>query len=308
MAKSLQHPGRLPTPRPAASGRGGSAQHRVCLRILAVPSVTRMDAHDVRSLLQKLNESTALALEAAAGLCIDRGHYEVGPAHVLLALLDRESDVAAAVRNDSADPAAARAGLVEALEGYRTGNTGPADVLAAATGPGAAGLGLGDGPPRGVGGPVGPTCWRAALADGRLGVSEAFAPLRSDALRERFDALTAGSDEGGPRSPSAHVPAASASGPGGPLDEVHHRRDGARAGRRDRPGVRARPRDPPDHRRPAPAAQEQRDAGRRGRRRARRPWFEGLALRMAQGDVPDALRDTDLRALDLARLQAGASG
>ena len=65
-----------------------------------------MDAHDIRSLLHKLNEPTTVALEAAARLCTDRGHYEVGPAHLLLALLDRNSDVAAAVRAAGADDGA----------------------------------------------------------------------------------------------------------------------------------------------------------------------------------------------------------
>ena len=262
-----------------------------------------MDAHDVRSLLQKLNEPTALALEAAAGLCIDRGHYEVGPAHLLLALLDRPSDVAAAVRNDAADDAGARAGLADALDGYRSGNTGrPAfsplllDLvqqawMTATVHHGATEVRSGH-------------VLEAALADGRLGVSEAFAPLRAADLRNDFDALTAGSAEGA-REPTT-APAPAASGSGGPLDEfttdVTAR---ARAGEIDPVFGRDREiRQITDVllRRRKNNAMLVGEAG-----VGKTAVVEGLALRMAQGDVPDALRDTDLRALDLARLQAGAS-
>ena len=263
-----------------------------------------MDAHDVRSLLQKLNEPTALALEAAAGLCIDRGHYEVGPAHLLLALLDRESDVAAAVRTGGADAGEARQALVDALGQYRAGNTGrPAfsplllDLvqqawMTATVHHGAAEVRSGH-------------ILEAALADGRLGVSEAFAPLGAGDLRARFDALTAGSAEGAASTPPASAPA-SGGGAGGPLDEfttdVTAR---ARAGEIDPVFGRDREiRQITDVllRRRKNNAMLVGEAG-----VGKTAVVEGLALRMVEGDVPDALLDTDLRALDLARLQAGAS-
>jgi type VI secretion system protein VasG len=263
-----------------------------------------MDAHDVRSLLQKLNEPTALALEAAAGLCIDRGHYEVGPAHLLLALLDREGDVAAAVRHSEADAGAARRALAEALDGYRAGNTGRPTFspllldlvqeawVAATVHHGASEVRSGH-------------LLEAALADGRLGVSEAFAPLRADALRERFDVLTRGSAEGG-TAPAPPPAAASAASGGGPLDEfttdVTAR---ARAGEIDPVFGRDREiRQITDVllRRRKNNAMLVGEAG-----VGKTAVVEGLALRMVEGDVPDALLDTDLRALDLARLQAGAS-
>ena len=263
-----------------------------------------MDAHDVRSLLQKLNEPTALALEAAAGLCIDRGHYEVGPAHLLLALLDREGDVAAAVRHSDADAATARQALVEALGQYRAGNTGrPAfsplllDLVqqawvAATVHHGASEVRSGH-------------FLEAALADGRAGVSEAFAPLRADSLRARFDALTRGSAEEAGAAPPSQAQAAPG-GAGGPLDEfttdVTAR---ARAGEIDPVFGRDREiRQITDVllRRRKNNAMLVGEAG-----VGKTAVVEGLALRMVEGDVPDALLDTDLRALDLARLQAGAS-
>ena len=264
----------------------------------------RMDAHDVRSLLQKLNEPTALALEAAAGLCIDRGHYEVGPAHLLLALLDRPSDVAAAVRNDTAEEGTARVGLVEALEGYRTGNTGRPTFapllldlvqqawMTATVHHGASEVRSGH-------------LLEAALADGRMGISHAFAPLRAADLRGDFDRLTAGSAEGAPEPQSAPAPPASGAA-GGPLDEfttdVTAR---ARAGEIDPVFGRDREiRQITDVllRRRKNNAMLVGEAG-----VGKTAVVEGLALRMVEGDVPQALLDTDLRALDLARLQAGAS-
>ena len=262
-----------------------------------------MDAHDIRSLLQKLNEPTAVALQAAAGLCIDRGHYEVGPAHLFLALLDRPSDVAAALRNDSADEATARQALVERIDEYQTGNTGrPAfsplllDLIqqawvAATVHHGASEVRSGH-------------LLEAALADGRVGVAEAFAPLRAADLRSDFDMLTAGSEEGARRPASSPEPARSSAG--GPLDEfttdVTAR---ARAGEIDPVFGRDREiRQITDVllRRRKNNAMLVGEAG-----VGKTAVVEGLALRMAEGDVPDALRDTDLRALDLARLQAGAS-
>ena len=263
-----------------------------------------MDAHDVRSLLQKLNEPTALALEAAAGVCIDRGHYEVGPAHLLLALLDRPSDVAAAVRNDSADAGTARAGLVEVLDGYRTGNTGRPTFspllldliqqawMTATVHHGATEVRSGH-------------LLEAALADGRMGVSEPFAPLRAADLRGDFDTLTAGSAEGAPEPSAGPAPPASGAD-GGPLAEfttdVTAR---ARAGEIDPVFGRDREiRQITDVllRRRKNNAMLVGEAG-----VGKTAVVEGLALRMVEGDVPEALLDTDLRALDLARLQAGAS-
>ena len=263
-----------------------------------------MDAHDIRNLLQKLNEPTAVALEAAAGLCIDRGHYEVGPEHLLLALLDRDSDVAAAVYNDTADGDAVREALARALDGYRSGNTGrPAfsplllDLvqqawITATVHHGASEVRSGH-------------LLEAALADGRMGVSEAFTPLRAADLRDDFDRLTEGSAERA-RAPAASASPVAPATASGPLDEfttdVTAR---ARAGEIDPVFGRDREiRQITDVllRRRKNNAMLVGEAG-----VGKTAVVEGLALRMVEGDVPETLRDMDLRALDLARLQAGAS-
>ncbi len=45
-------------------------------------------AVNLKSLIGKLNESTRNALEAAAGLCLSRTHYDVEIEHYLMKLLD----------------------------------------------------------------------------------------------------------------------------------------------------------------------------------------------------------------------------
>jgi len=43
---------------------------------------------DLRSLISKLNDATRSTLEAAAGLCLARTHYDVEIEHFLLKLMD----------------------------------------------------------------------------------------------------------------------------------------------------------------------------------------------------------------------------
>jgi type VI secretion system protein VasG len=51
---------------------------------------------DLRSLIGKLNHHTRNAVEAAAGLCLGRTHYDVEIEHFLMKLLDAtDSDFAA---------------------------------------------------------------------------------------------------------------------------------------------------------------------------------------------------------------------
>lgn len=51
-----------------------------------------MITKDLKKLLQKLNDHSTRALEAAAGFSISRGHYEVTAEHVLLKLMEDGSD------------------------------------------------------------------------------------------------------------------------------------------------------------------------------------------------------------------------
>ena len=52
---------------------------------------------NLKSLIGKLNDSTRGAMEAAAGLCLARTHYDIEVEHFLLKLLDSSDNDAAAI-------------------------------------------------------------------------------------------------------------------------------------------------------------------------------------------------------------------
>jgi type VI secretion system protein VasG len=78
-----------------------------------------------RSLLRKLNPTCTRALEDAASACIASRHYEVAVEHVLLALLDKpNSDIGAIFDHYRIDLTHARATLQRAVGDLRSGNSG----------------------------------------------------------------------------------------------------------------------------------------------------------------------------------------
>jgi type VI secretion system protein VasG len=78
---------------------------------------------DLRSLIGKLNETTRSALEAAAGLCLSRTHYDVEIEHFLLKLLDSTSaDFAAILKYFEIDRARLSGELNRSLDKLKSGN------------------------------------------------------------------------------------------------------------------------------------------------------------------------------------------
>jgi type VI secretion system protein VasG len=78
-----------------------------------------------RSLLMKLNSTCTAALERAVSACISARHYEVTVEHVLRALLDdMETDVVKALEYYNLDVAVALAGVQRTIGDLRTGNAG----------------------------------------------------------------------------------------------------------------------------------------------------------------------------------------
>ncbi len=85
-----------------------------------------MDAMDLRTLVASLDEYSRRALEAAAGTAMARSHYEIEIEHWLLALLDRPDGVLApALRRLGVTEDALRRVLERALERCRTGSSRP---------------------------------------------------------------------------------------------------------------------------------------------------------------------------------------
>ena len=79
---------------------------------------------DLKSLVGKLNESCRTALEAAAGLCLARTHYNVEVEHWLLKLLELpDSDITALLEKFDINPGKLVADLNRELDKIKAGNT-----------------------------------------------------------------------------------------------------------------------------------------------------------------------------------------
>ncbi len=78
-----------------------------------------------RALIQKLNTTCTRALESAAGACLSGRHYEVSVEHVLLSLLDTpESDLVALLGHFNLDVVTARNTVERQIADFRSGNPG----------------------------------------------------------------------------------------------------------------------------------------------------------------------------------------
>jgi type VI secretion system protein VasG len=79
---------------------------------------------DLRALVGKLNDQCRRALEAAAGLCLSKTHYEVEIEHFLLKLSEQaDGDVARLYRHYEVNHARVTQELMRALDRLRTGNS-----------------------------------------------------------------------------------------------------------------------------------------------------------------------------------------
>ncbi|HEX4166326.1 MAG TPA: Clp protease N-terminal domain-containing protein, partial [Bryobacteraceae bacterium] len=78
---------------------------------------------NLKSLIGRLDESARKALEAAAGLCLSRTHYDVEIEHFLLKLLDQPSgDFADLLSHFEIDRARLTDNLTRTLDRLKTGN------------------------------------------------------------------------------------------------------------------------------------------------------------------------------------------
>ncbi len=80
---------------------------------------------DIKSLLERLNSYCTRCLEAAAGLCVTRTHYEVTVEHFLAKVLeDPQSDLPLIFRQFDLDSGRVAKAVDQTLEEFRTGNAG----------------------------------------------------------------------------------------------------------------------------------------------------------------------------------------
>ena len=78
---------------------------------------------NLKSLIAKLNDTTRSTLESAAGLCVSRAHYDIEIEHYLLKTLDAsDNDIAAILRHFGVDKSRLTADLQRSLDKLKSGN------------------------------------------------------------------------------------------------------------------------------------------------------------------------------------------
>ena len=278
-----------------------------------------MAAIDLKALVARLDDHCRRALEAAAGLTLSRSHYNVEIEHWLVKLADgTDTDIAAILRHYEADHGRLMADLNRALDRLKTGNArapslSPEIVEAAKQAWLFASVEHGLSRVR-----SGHLLW-AMLADETLSrhtrdISGQFGRIQADALKRDLLTITRDSVEaasvttsvdgapatGGEGEPGAPRPAGS-----GALDQFTIDLTArARAGKIDPIlGRDTEIRQVVDiltrRRQNNPILTGEAGVGKTA-------VVEGFAARIAQGDVPPALKDVIIRTLDLGLLQAGA--
>src|SRR5579872_1158135 len=274
-----------------------------------------MAAIDLKSLVGRLNEPCRRSLEAAAGLTLSRTHYNVEIEHWLLKLADiADGDTVAILRHYEVDLGRLQADLNRSLDRMKTGNSrAPSlapDIVELVKGAWLmASVELRQPQVR-----SGNLIW-ALLADESLGrrareASGQFLRIQPDALKRDFAAVTEGSSE--VQTVTADLAPEAGAGGGAALT--------AQSGALGQFTI--------DLTAQAKAGKIDPILGRDSeirqvidiltRRRQNNPILtgeagvgktavvEGFAVRVAEGSVPEALRDVAIRTLDLGLLQAGA--
>jgi type VI secretion system protein VasG len=267
-----------------------------------------------RSIVNRLNHTTRTAMEAAAGLCLSRTHYNVEIEHFLLKLLDAgNTDFTHLLRRYEIDQSRVRKELAASLDKLESGSgrrpalspallnmfteawtLGSLVFDAAEIRSGFAVLAL------------------VSTSDLKRTVREAspeLTKIKADELQQEFQSIVAGSNENENReAPAAETSTrgmAAAPGKTPNLDQftndlTQHARDGKVdpvLGRdfeiRQVIDILMR------RRQNNPILTGEAGVGKTA-------VVEGFAARLARGDVPPSLQNVSVRSLDLALLQAGA--
>ncbi|HEV2864850.1 MAG TPA: type VI secretion system ATPase TssH [Pyrinomonadaceae bacterium] len=272
---------------------------------------------NLKSLVGQLNAACRSALEGAAGLCLARTNYDVEVEHLLLKLLETpDIDFARVLRYYEVDEARLAADLQRVLDRLKTGNSRtPALSLRLPRLFSEAWLiaSVEYGAPKVRSGHLLLALLTADdLAPLAHDISKEFGRVSVESLRENLRDLTAGTSEDKGSPPAAGTPpaagAAPAPAPGGKTPFLNQYTidltERARAGAIDQVlGRDFEIRQIVDiltrRRQNNPILTGEAGVGKTA-------VAEGFALRVAEGDVPEPLRNVSLRTLDLGLLQAGA--
>ena len=262
---------------------------------------------NLKGLIGKLNAYCKRSLEGASGLCVTRSHYEVSPEHMLLQLLENEqADAYLMLQHFEIDPAHWIKRLQQEMETIKNGNPGK-PVFSSKL------LNLFEDAWMFSSVELGQSEIRSAallliIADNAMsfGVDylDSIDNISVDDAIKDFVKLSKSSLE-------AESVASASGGPGTPVGDTALQKfttnftERARENKID------------------PVFGRDREIRQMidilGRRRKNNPIavgeagvgktavIEGLALKVAQGDVPEIIKDVDIVGLDLGLLQAGAS-
>ena len=272
---------------------------------------------NLKSLIGKLNDSTRGALEAAAGLCLARTHYDIEVEHYLTKLLDStDNDAAAIFKHFEIDTSRFSGELSRALDKLKSGNARTPAISPSLMRMLVEAWTIGSIDYNSAQVRTGYTILALATHDELVrlmrDISKEFQKIQPDALKKDFTSIIANSgeevEEAATTAPSAPGAPAAGPRPGGKtpnLDQFTiNLTEKAKTGKIDPVlGRDFEIRQVVDilmrRRQNNPILTGEAGVGKTA-------VVEGFALRVAQGDVPPPLRNVIVRTLDLALLQAGA--
>src|SRR5579864_6696809 len=269
---------------------------------------------NLKSLIGKLNDASRSALEAAAGLCLSRTHYDIEVEHYLMKLLDSaDNDFGSIARHFEVDKSHLTKELMRSLDKLKSGNArtpaiSPSILKMLVTAWTIGSIDFNAGQIR-----TGFTIL-ALVSDDELrrlmrDTSREFQKIEAEALRKDFLNIVATSQEEARAATTEQAtpgaPARAAGGKTPNLDQYTvNLTENARTGKIDpvlgrdfeiRQVIDILTR----RRQNNPILTREAGVGKTA-------VVEGFAIRVAQGDVPPPLRNVMVRTLDLALLQAGA--
>jgi type VI secretion system protein VasG len=268
---------------------------------------------DMKALLEKCNGYTTQALHAAAGLTVNRTHYEVTVEHLLLACLeDQGADIPLALARFGADIGRLKAALNDGMEDFRAGNSSRPvfspllmELLEAAWLVASVDLGL----TRIRSGAILLAFLRKPALYAQGGYTDLIGQVNREELQKNFWELAKVSTETAGEGPTAKSAegAARASGGSGESFIAKFCEDftaKAQSGKIDAvfgrdPEIRQIVDILARRRKNNPILVGEPGVGKTA-------VIEGLALRITQGDVPEVLEGVTLLGLDMGLLEAGA--
>ena len=268
---------------------------------------------NLKSLIGKLNDSTRGAMEAAAGLCLARTHYDIEVEHFLLKLLDSsDNDAAAIFKHFELDTSRFSGELFRSLDRLKSGNArtpalSPTVIKMMTEAWTQGSIDYGAGQVR-TGFTILALATNGELVRLMCDVSREFQKVQADALAKDFFAIVGSSSEETQAAAASAGPAPPGPRPGGKtpnLDQFTiNLTEKAKTGKIDPVlGRDLEIRQVVDilirRRQNNPILTGEAGVGKTA-------VVEGFAIRVADGDVPPPLRNVTIRTLDLALLQAGA--